>query len=100
MQYIAELRLAESDVGDHYHAHTLRWLFRRGDDRLQCELGLTSDHCAYELRTNPRPDGMASASELFDDAFSAFRRHSTLERMLLDAGWTLEVFETGPARAR
>ena len=32
--------------------------------------------------------------ERFDDALTAFQRHAMIERMLLDAGWQLDGFES------
>jgi hypothetical protein len=34
------------------------------------------------------------ATERFDDALTAFQRHAMIERMLLDAGWVLDAFES------
>jgi hypothetical protein len=71
----------------------LRWTFRRDDDTVVCELGLNSDDSAYELRVNPRSPAGAT-SEQFGDAMSAFQRHATIERMLVNEGWLLEGFES------
>jgi hypothetical protein len=72
----------------------LRWTFRRDDESVVCELGLNSDDSAYELRLNPPWNQAGSTTELFDDATSAFQRHAAIERILVDAGWMLEAFES------
>ena len=72
----------------------LRWTFRRDEDAIVCELGLNSDHSAYELRVNPPWHPAATTVEQFDDAMSAFQRHAAIERMLVSEGWLLEEFES------
>lgn len=77
------------------YVHILRWTFRRDDESVVCELGLTSDSSAYELRVLPlwrNPPG--ATTELFDDAQSAFQRHGTIERILIAEGWALDRFES------
>ncbi len=99
MQQPADAILAPAGEASTAQGSTLRWVFRRGIELIRCELALAPDHWAYELRTEPAPRGVASASEFFEDVWSAFNRQATIERMLLDAGWTLEQFETrSPAR--
>ena len=73
----------------------MRWTFRRDSETVVCELGLTSDHSAYELRVNPPWNAIANATETFNDAIAAFQRHGVIERMLIDEGWSLESFESG-----
>jgi len=72
----------------------LRWTFRREEDSVVCELGLNSDHSAYELRVNPPWNAAAATVEQFDDAMSAFQRHAAIERLLVSEGWLLEGFES------
>jgi len=72
----------------------LRWIFRREDESVICELGLNSDDSAYELRLDPPSNPAGTATELFNDATSAFQRHAAIERILVDDGWTLEAFES------
>ena len=71
----------------------LRWMYERGDESLTCELALAQDLAAYELRFSPPQLGAGPASELFDDAVSAFQRHTMLERGLIEEGWRLEDFQ-------
>jgi len=74
--------------------HVLRWTFRRNDETVVCELGLSRDHSAYELRVDAPWHPAGAAIEQFDDAISAFQRHATIERTLVGEGWLLEAFET------
>jgi glycosyltransferase A (GT-A) superfamily protein (DUF2064 family) len=76
----------------------LRWTFRRDDDAIVCELGLTGDHTAYQLCIDPPWNPLGVTSELFDDAMSAFQRHAAIERVLVDGGWMLEGFEAATWR--
>jgi hypothetical protein len=75
-------------------ARVLKWTFRRQHETVICQLGLNSDHSAYELRMNPPWDLRGTTTEVFDDAMPAFQRHAAIERVLIDEGWLLEGFET------
>ena len=75
----------------------LRWTFRRDDEAVVCEMGLTGDHTAYQLRVDPPGNPSGITSELFNDATSAFRRQGAIERILVDGGWLLEGFEAAGA---
>jgi hypothetical protein len=78
-----------------HHVRVMRWTFRRSDETVVCELGLSRDHTAYELRVDPPWNPAGITSELFDDATSAFERHAGVERILVNDGWSLESFEPG-----
>ena len=79
---------------DRRTVRVLRWTFRRDEEIVVCELGLNRDDSAYELRVDP-PDNPAGLScQMFDDAMSAFQRHSAIERLLVSDGWSLERFES------
>jgi hypothetical protein len=75
----------------------MRWIFRRDDETLMCELGLNRDDSAYELRIDPPTNLVGVATQLFSDVTSAFERHGAVERLLIDGGWSLERFESGDA---
>ena len=72
----------------------LTWTFHRGADVLSCELGLTADDTAYQLRIDPSWNSTGVSVGLFPDATAAFQRQATIERALLEDGWTLESFES------
>jgi hypothetical protein len=79
----------------HYHVRVLRWTFRRDDDeRVACELALTGEDRAYELRVPAEWSPTHRAIERFDDALTAFQRHAMIERTLLDEGWVLDTFDS------
>lgn len=75
-------------------ARRLRWTFRRDDETVICDLGLTPDESAYELRVQPPWNPTGTTVEVFDDAVSAFQRHGVIERILINEGWSLERFES------
>ena len=73
----------------------LRWNFRQdGEPPVICELCLTGYDRDYELRVPREWSPIGRSIERFDDAFAAFQRHAMIERLLLDAGWRLEAFES------
>jgi len=59
-----------------------------------CELSLTGHDRDYVLRVPREWSPIGRSIERFDDAFSAFQRHAMIERLLLDAGWVLDLFES------
>jgi hypothetical protein len=88
----AAARVAPPGVGR--DVRVLRWTFRRDEETLVCELGLTLDDSAYELRFQPPWNVTGTSVELFDDAIGAFQRHGALERRLISEGWSLERFQS------
>jgi len=76
----------------------MRWIFRRHDESVVCELGLNRDDSAYELRIDPPWNPTGVGSELFNDAVAAFERHGVIERCLIEEGWSLESFESNVRR--
>ncbi|MGH7488443.1 MAG: hypothetical protein ACREMY_23020 [bacterium] len=81
-------------ASDARYVRVLKWTFRRGGETMTCELGLTSDNSAYELRIDPPANPAGSTTELFDDAMTAFQRHARIERILVQEGWSLDTFES------
>ncbi len=75
----------------------MRWTFRRDDQTVICELGLNRDDSAYELRIHLPWNAAGATNETFNDAVAAFERHGTIERSLIEQGWSLESFESGRA---
>src|SRR5258706_1086855 len=76
------------------HIRVLRWIFRRDEDAVICELALTGEDREYELRVPADWNPTGVSVERFDDALTAFQRHAMIERTLLDAGWQLDAFES------
>ena len=85
---------AQTNLGTDRFIRVLRWTFTRETESVFCQLGLTGDDSAYQLRIDPPWNPTGVAVECFDDAMSAFQRHAMIERVLLDDGWTLERFES------
>src|SRR5437867_1193370 len=83
-----------TNVATDRYIRVLRWTFSRDSQTLLCELGLTADEAAYELRIEPPRNPTGIAVECFDEAMPAFQRHAMIERALLDEGWTLDSFES------
>ena len=81
-------------LADSQDAPALRWTFRKNQDVVVCELSLSADCTAYEIRIQPPWNPAGISAELFDDARSAFERHAVIERILLNEGWTLEAFQS------
>jgi hypothetical protein len=77
-----------------HRIRVMRWMFRRGDDALVCELGLSRDRDAYELFIDPPRNPVGLSSERFDDAMTALERQAAAERLLVEDGWSLESFES------
>jgi hypothetical protein len=86
--------LASTAAADGRTVRVLRWTFRRDEETVVCELGLNRDDSAYELRIDPPHNPAGLTTETFDDATSAFQRHSAIERVLVGDGWSLERFES------
>jgi len=73
--------------------HVARWAFGRADETLICELGLDRAESVYEL-TIHAPWEKGPSVERFSDVHAAVQRQASLERALLDEGWSLDRFET------
>jgi hypothetical protein len=73
----------------------LRWTFEHGaSEPVVCELCLTGQDRDYELRMPREWSPSGRSIERFDEALTAFQWHAAVERLLLDAGWTLAGFES------
>lgn len=88
------LTSAAPAVTPDHTVRVMRWTFRRDDESLVCRLGLNRDDSAYELRIDPPSNPIGTSLELFDDAVSAFQRHASIERHLIEDGWSLDAFES------
>lgn len=64
----------------------LRWVFRRDNDAITCEIDAAGDH-AFDVCIVPHWDVSASTIERFDAEYRAFERHAELARRLGKAGW-------------
>ena len=89
------LRASDTAASSDRSVRVMRWVFRRQNELLTFELGLNRDDSAYELRIDPPSNPTGVTSESFTDAVAAFTRHASLERQLIEDGWSLECFESG-----
>ena len=88
------LSAAHNDPHGDRSVHVMRWVFRRQDDIVVCELGLNREESAYELRVSPPWNPLGISTEVFNDAVAAFERHGVVERLLIEDGWSLESFDS------
>jgi hypothetical protein len=72
----------------------MRWVFRRGEETVTCELGLAADASGYEVVTQAVRDGAIPEPEWFKAVTRAFQRQSEIEGELIRAGWSLESYES------
>jgi hypothetical protein len=72
----------------------MRWVFRREEDTMMCELGLAADASGYEVMTQSAGDGSIPEPEWFKEVTRAFQRQSEIEGELIRAGWSLESYES------
>jgi hypothetical protein len=80
----------------HRPNRTVTWTFRRDDETLLCVLGLDSNHSQYQLVTDVPWSGRPSV-ERFEDVHAAIQRQVSIERLLVEEGWSLERFDATPA---
>jgi hypothetical protein len=76
------------------HIRVLRWTFRREDEAVVCELGLTGEDREYELRYPGGVEPDAPRDRTLRRCPDSVQRHAMIERTLLDAGWVLDGFES------
>jgi hypothetical protein len=66
----------------------LRWVFRRANQFLTCELDVRAPH-TFDVCIVPHWDVSGSVVERFGDAVAAMERHAAIARALRRAGWTV-----------
>jgi hypothetical protein len=74
------------------HTPTLRWLFVRKSERVQCELSLDGGSLVYQLRIRHLDPPAAETAEAFRDVSAAFRRQIEFEAALVRDGWSLHQY--------
>jgi len=77
---------------NHESFRLLRWVFRRGNRLLTCQLDRDGRQAAYMLSVVPHWDVRQAAVETFDAGASAFRRHAAIVGGLRSQGWTLASY--------
>jgi hypothetical protein len=73
----------------------LRWVFRRENRLLTCQLDREGHQASYTLSLVPHWDVRQAVAETFDAGVSAFRRHAAVAEQLRRAGWTLTAYSVG-----
>jgi hypothetical protein len=72
----------------------LRWIFRRGNHFLTCQLTRIRNH-RYVLALVPHWDQSTLESESFDSGLSALHRHASIANALRESGWKVVAY-SGP----
>ncbi len=72
-------------------APLLRWIFRRGDRALTCQLERETGH-SYAVSLVAHWDVTCAAIETFDAGVAAFQRHAAIASDLRRGGWTLVAY--------
>ena len=70
----------------------LRWVFRKGNQLLTCQLDREGGHAAYMLSLVPHWDVRQSVIELHQDGAAAFQRHAAIAGQLREQGWILDAY--------
>jgi hypothetical protein len=70
----------------------LRWVFRKGNQLLTCQLDRDGRHAAYMLSLVPHWDVRQSFIERHQDGVAAFQRHAAIARQLRERGWILDAY--------
>ena len=76
--------------------NVLRWIFRRGNHFMTCQLTRLSNQRRYVLALVPHWDRAQGDSEAFDSGLDALQRHASIASSLRESGWKV-VSYTGPS---
>lgn len=74
----------------------LRWIFRRGNHLLTCQLTKVASSGRYILSLVPHWDREHGDSETFESGLGALHRHAVIANTLRDSGWKVVAY-TGPS---
>jgi hypothetical protein len=67
--------------------NVLRWIFRRGNHFMTCQLTRLSNGHRYVLALVPHWDRSHGDTESFDSGLAALQRHATIASSLRETGW-------------
>jgi hypothetical protein len=76
--------------------NVLRWIFRRGNHFMTCQLTRLSHRHKYVLALVPHWDRAQGDSESFDSGLAALQRHATIASSLRETGWKVVAY-SGPS---
>lgn len=76
--------------------NVLRWVFRRGNHFMTCQLTRLSAQRKYVLALVPHWDRRHGDSESFDSGLAALQRHAIIASSLRETGWKVVAY-SGPS---
>jgi hypothetical protein len=76
--------------------NVLRWIFRRGNHFMTCQLTRLSNRSRYVLALVPHWDASQGDSESFDSGLAALQRHASIASSLRESGWKVVAY-SGPS---
>lgn len=76
--------------------NVLRWIFRRGNHFMTCQLSRLSNRHRYVLALVPHWDTSHGDSETFDSGLDALQRHASIASSLRESGWKVVAY-SGPS---
>jgi hypothetical protein len=76
--------------------NVLRWIFRRDNHFMTCQLSRLSNRHRYVLALVPHWDKSMGDSESFESGLAALQRHASIASSLRESGWKV-VSYTGPS---
>jgi hypothetical protein len=76
--------------------NVLRWIFRRGNHFMTCQLTSLASQRRYVLALIPHWDRSQGDSEAFDTGLAALQRHASIASSLRECGWRVVAY-SGPS---
>ena len=70
----------------------IRWVFRRENQMLTCQLTAVLGGAAYALLLLPHWDRSQAWMETFDSSVPALQRHAEIAATLRESGWTVAAY--------
>ena len=70
----------------------LRWIFRRGNQLVTCQLTRLSNRQRYVLAIVPHGNRSLGDSETFDSGLAALQRHASIASSLRECGWKVVAY--------
>ena len=75
----------------------LRWVFRRDDQLVTCQLDRETSRPGYTLALVPHWDVRQTIVTSFEESVPAFQHHAALASELRQQGWTLASYDAPQA---
>ena len=77
----------------HEPTRLLRWIFRRDDQLVTCQLDRENDGVGFTLALVPHWEVRRSVVTSFDAGIAAFQHHAAVAAELRQRGWTLTSYD-------